>query len=82
LECFVPFIPFSQEGAPMLVHCTNLLDHEDNLIAINPKYEELISALKGAVSTEYKLNKQESVFSDLTDAFRLAAKYFRLEKII
>jgi hypothetical protein len=73
-------VSFSQEGPSMLVHVKNLLDHEDNLIIINPKHEELISALKGAVSTEYKLNKQESVFSDLTDAFRLAAKYFKLEK--
>jgi hypothetical protein len=73
-------VSFAQEGASMLVHCKNLLDHEDNLIAINPKYEELVSALKGAVSVEYRLDKKESVFSDLTDAFRLAAKYFRLEK--
>jgi hypothetical protein len=73
-------VSFSQEGASMLVHVKNLLDHEDNLISINPKYEELISALKGAVAIEYRLDKKESVFSDLTDAFRLACKYWRLEK--
>jgi hypothetical protein len=82
IESVMKVVPvsFREEGASMLVHVKNLLDHEDNLIAINPKYEELISALKGAVSTEYRLDKKESVFSDLTDAFRLAAKYFRLEK--
>jgi hypothetical protein len=82
IESIMRVVPvsFEQEGASMLVHVKNLFDHEDNLIAINPKYEGLISALKGAVSTEYKLNKQESVFSDLTDAFSLAAKYFKLEK--
>jgi hypothetical protein len=73
-------VSFGQEGPSMLVHVKNLLDHEDGLLSINPKYEELISALKGAVSVEYKLDKSESVFSDLTDAFRLAAKYFKLEK--
>jgi hypothetical protein len=71
---------FSQEGASMLVHCKNLLYHEDSLVVISPKHEELISALKGAVSVDYRLDKKESVFSDLTDAFRLACKYWRLEK--
>jgi hypothetical protein len=73
-------VSFAQDGASMLVHVKNILDHEDSIIAISPKYIELISALKGAVSVEYKLSKTESVFSDLTDAFRLACKYFRLEK--
>jgi hypothetical protein len=73
-------VSFSQDGASMLVHVKNLLDHEDNLIAINPKYIQLITALKGAVSVEYKLDKSESPLNDLTDAFRLAARYFRLEK--
>jgi hypothetical protein len=82
IENIMKVIPvsFGQEGASMLVHCKNLLEHEDNLIAISPKHEKLIAALKGAVSREYKLDKTESPYNDLTDAFRLAAKYFRLEK--
>jgi hypothetical protein len=58
----------------------NILDHEDNLIAINPKWDKLITALRGAVSQDYKLLKNESPYSDLTDAFRLAMKYFTLER--
>jgi hypothetical protein len=82
VETVMKVIPvsFSQEGASMLVHVKNLLEHEDNLVAINPKYTQLITALKGAVSVEYKLDKSESPLNDLTDAFRLATKYFRLEK--
>ena len=57
-----------------------MLDHPDELIAINPKYTDLITAFKGAVATEYKLDKTESPFNDLTDAFRLAAKFFTLGK--
>jgi hypothetical protein len=44
-----------------LVHVKNLL--EDHIIAINPKYTQLITALKGAVSVEYKLDKSESPFN-------------------
>ncbi len=82
IENYMKVIPvsFGQEGPSMLVHCRNLLDHEDNLIAINPKWEKLITALKGAVATEYRLEKSESPFNDLTDAFRLAAKFFTIER--
>jgi hypothetical protein len=73
-------VSFREEGASMLTHCKNLLEHEDSIIAINPKYEELITSLRGAVAQEYKLNKTETPYSDLMDAFRLAAKYFHLEK--
>jgi hypothetical protein len=73
-------VSFREDGASMLVHVKNLLDHEDGLIAINPKYIQLITALKGAVSVEYKIVKSESPLNDLTDAFRLACRYFHLEK--
>jgi hypothetical protein len=56
-------VSFDQEGASMLVHVKNLLEHEDHIIAINPKYTQLITALKGAVSVEYKLDKSESPFN-------------------
>jgi hypothetical protein len=64
----------------MLVHCKNLLEHEDSLIAINPQFSDLITALRGVVAKDYKLDKNESPLNDLTDSFRLACKFFRLEK--
>jgi hypothetical protein len=73
-------VSFAQEGASMLVLCKNLLEHEDSLIAINPQFEDLITALRGAVAKEYKLDKNESPLNDLTDSFRLACKFFKLEK--
>ena len=39
-------VSFAQEGASMLVHCKNLLEHEDNLIAINPKWEKVNNCIK------------------------------------
>ena len=64
----------------MLVHLKNLLDHEDGLISIPSRFKELIIGLKGAVSVEYKLQKEESPFNDLIDAMRLACRYFTLGK--
>lgn len=82
LENYMRVIPvsFGQEGPSMLVHLKQLLDHPDELIAINPKYTDLITALKGAVATEYRIDKTESPFNDLTDGIRLAAKFFTLGK--
>jgi hypothetical protein len=73
-------VSFSQEGASMLSHCKNLIENEDSLIAINPEYDKLISGLKGAIAQEYKLNKSETPYPDLVDAFRLACKFFELKK--
>jgi hypothetical protein len=73
-------VSFGQEGPSMLTHCKNLLENEDSIISISPKYEELITSLRGAIAQEYKLNKTETPFSDLMDASRLACKYFKLEK--
>jgi hypothetical protein len=73
-------VSFAQEGPSMLAHCKNLLEHEDNLVAINPQFDKLITALRGAMAKEYKLDKTESPFNDLTDSFRLAMKFFSLEK--
>jgi hypothetical protein len=73
-------VSFTVDGASMLVHVKNILEHEDGIVAINGEYTQLITALKGAVSVDFKLDKSESPLNDLTDAFRLACKYFKLEK--
>ena len=82
VENYMKIIPvsFGSEGPSMLVHLKNLLDHEDGLISIPPRFENLIIGLKGAVSVEYKLQKEESPFNDLIDAMRLACRYFTLGK--
>jgi hypothetical protein len=73
-------VSFAQEGASMLSHCKNLLENDDSLVAINSKWDKLISGLKGAIAQEYKLNKTETPYSDLVDAFRLACKFFQLKR--
>jgi hypothetical protein len=73
-------VSFALEGVKMLVHCKNLLENEDSLVAINPRHEKLIAGLRGAIAKEYRLNKTETPYSDLVDAYRLAMKFFSLEK--
>ena len=53
----------------MSSHSKRLLDDSRGLIAINPKFSKLITALRGAVFNEYKLDKEESPHNDLTDCF-------------
>ena len=73
-------VSFAQEGASMLAHCKNLLEHEDNLVAINPKWEKLVTALRSCSAQEYKMDKDLSSFSDIMDAYRLSMKFFLLNK--
>jgi hypothetical protein len=73
-------VSFAQEGARMSSHCKNILEHEDSLIAINSKWDKLIVGLRGALATEYRLDKTESPYSDLIDSFRLSMKFFTLNK--
>jgi hypothetical protein len=74
-------VSFSQGGgATMLSHAKNILESEDPIIAINEKWQDLIVGLRGAISTNYKLNKSETPFPDLIDSFMLACKFFTLEK--
>ena len=73
-------VSFSQEGASMLSHCKNLLEFDTSIVAIRRKHDKLITSLRGAMAQEYKLNKTETPYPDLLDAFRLACKYFRMEK--
>jgi hypothetical protein len=48
-------VPFSTNHAKMLQHLKMLID--EGLIAISPKFDKLIIALRTAVATEYKLDK-------------------------
>jgi hypothetical protein len=73
-------LSFAVEGVSMLAHCKNLLEHEDNLIAINPKWEKLVTALKSCTALEYKMDKDQTSHSDVLDAYRLATKFFTLNK--
>jgi hypothetical protein len=46
-----------------------------SLIAIDKRFDKLLTGLRTAVANEYKLDKEVSSFNDLTDAFRLALTF-------
>ena len=73
-------ISFGQMGPAMISHCQALLDNDEGLVVINPKFQDLIIGLRGAVSMDGRLIKEESPNHDLIDGFRLAANYFTLGK--
>jgi hypothetical protein len=74
-------VPFSVNGKDMIMHTKELLEHERPLIAINPKFEKLITSLRTAISDDLgKLDKEQTSYHNVLDAFRLALKGINLIK--
>ena len=73
-------VSFGQSGPAMIARCQMLLDNEESLVVINPKFQDLITGLRGAVSIDGRLIKEESPNHDLIDAMRLACLFFTLGK--
>jgi uncharacterized protein (DUF1684 family) len=70
-------IPFSTSGAKMLQHTKFLLEDKDNLVAIDKQFDKLLTALRTAVANEYKLDKEQTSYHDLLDAFRLSLQLYQ-----
>ena len=70
-------ILFSTQGAKMLQHTKSLLDDKDGLVAIDKRFDKLLTALRTAVANEYKLGKEQTSYHDLLDAFRLSLRLFQ-----
>jgi hypothetical protein len=47
-------------------------------LAIDPKYDKLLTSLRTAYANELTLNKDQTSYSDLLDGLRLALKGFEL----
>jgi len=74
-------VPFSTEGKNMIMHTKELLEFEAPLIAINPKFDKLITSLRTAISTDDgKLDKEQTSYHNVLDAFRLALKGIKMVK--
>ena len=71
-------INFSQKHREMLMH-TKLL-FERHSIAINAKFNKLITSLKTAVENDGSLDKETTSYSDIFDAFRLSLENYILKK--
>lgn len=74
-------VNFSSSAKDMLLHTKELLEHERPLVAIHPKFQSLITSLRTCQSDDLgKVNKEQTSFDDLLDAFRLALKGINLVK--
>jgi len=73
-------VPFgSGGGKDMLMHCKELLEYERPLVAINPRFQKLITALRTCTSDDRGgLIKEETSYDNIMDAFRLALKGINL----
>ena len=79
-EMNVTPINFSMEHKSMLGNVKMLLERDGGYVAINPKFDKLITSLRTAVEKgEGMLDKDATSYDDVFDAFRLAMKtyYFR-----
>jgi hypothetical protein len=50
------------------------------MIAIHPSFDKLLTSLRTAVADEYKLDKTETSFNDILDAFRLSLTFYKRSK--
>jgi hypothetical protein len=77
-------VPFSIEGTHMLQHAKWLMEETDedgsSLIAINKWFDKLLTGLRTAVANEYKLQKEETSYDDILDAFRLSLQFYKRSK--
>ncbi|HET7283936.1 MAG TPA: hypothetical protein VFI70_04555 [Nitrososphaeraceae archaeon] len=68
------------EHKSMLGNVKMLMERDGGYVAINPKFDKLITALRTAVEKgEGMLDREATSYDDIFDAFRLAMKmyYFR-----
>jgi hypothetical protein len=74
---FVIPVPFSKEHKSMLAHTKRLMEHNNGYVAINLKFNKLITSLRTAVENgEGSLDKEATSHDDLFDAFRLSLQFW------
>ena len=75
----VPIVFNTENINFMSSHSKRLLDDTRGFIRINPKFSKLITALRGAIFNEYKLDKEESPHNDLTDCYMMLNTFFKFK---
>jgi hypothetical protein len=69
----------------MLQHAKWLMEETEedgtSLIAIDKdRFDKLITSLRTAVANEYKLDKEQTSYNDILDAFRLSLQFYKRSK--
>jgi hypothetical protein len=83
---FIVPVPFAIEGHKMLQHTKWLLEEREedgsSLVAIHrEKFHKLVCALRTTVANGYKLDKEQTSYNDILDAFRLSLQFYRGAKL-
>ena len=74
---FVIPVPFSKEHKALLAHCKELLEYQNGMVAIHPKFTKLITSLRTAVEKgDGSLDKEATSFDDCFDSFRLSLMFW------
>jgi hypothetical protein len=84
-QMFIVPVPFSIEGAKMLQHAKWLLEERDqedgsSFVAIDKRFDKLLTSLRTAVANEYGLDKEQTSYNDILDAFRLSLQFYKRSK--
>jgi hypothetical protein len=69
-------INFSTEHKMMLGNCKILMEKNGGYVSINPKFTKLITSLRTAVEEDGTLDKEDTSYDDVFDAFRLALRHY------
>jgi hypothetical protein len=69
----------------MLQHTKWLLEETDEdgsgLVAMRrERFQKLVTALRTAVANEYEIDKEQTSYNDILDAFRLALPFYKRSK--
>ena len=69
----------------MLQHTKWLLEETDEdgsgLVAMRrERFQKLVTALRTAVANEYEIDKEQTSYNDILDAFRLALTFYKRSK--
>jgi hypothetical protein len=79
---FIVPIPFSVHGRNILNHTQRMIEEQEDgnaMVAINKRFEDLITSCRSAYAVEDKLDKERTVFPDTFDALRMNLSYYRME---
>ena len=75
---FVIPVSFAKYHKEMLSHTKEFLEYRNGYVAIHPKHNKLITALRKAVEKgDGTLDKEATSHDDLFDSFRLSLQFWR-----
>lgn len=75
----VPVLFNTESKLKMSAHVQKLLDHPNQLVCINPKFDKLITSLRGAVFDDRGLlDKEATPNNDSLDAFFMLCQYVQI----